>query len=68
MPRFLPPFGGAPLPVSWVSLGDSGRWVVPAPAVLLGLTLGSSLLLPVLATGLRWLRFLLGGPPSVASL
>ena len=32
MPRFLPSFGGAPLPLSWVSLGDSGRWVVQAPA------------------------------------
>ena len=42
MPRFLPCFGGAPLPVSWVSLGDSGRWVVQAPAVFLGLTLASS--------------------------
>ena len=54
--------------VAWVSLGDSGRWVVLAPAVFLGLTLGSSLSLPVLAAGLRWLRFILGGPPSVASL
>ena len=43
-------------------------WVVLAPAVFLGLTLGSSLSLPVLAAGLRWLRFILGGPPSVASL
>ena len=39
-----------------------------APAVFLGLTLGSSLSLPVLAAGLRWLRFILSGPPSVASL
>ena len=50
------------------SLGDSGRWMVQAPALFLGLTLGSSLSLPVLAAGLRWLRFLLSGPPSVASL
>ena len=68
MPRFLPSFGGAPLPLSWVSLGNSGRWVVQAPAFFLGLTLGSSLLLPVLAAGLRWLRFILGCHPSVASL
>ena len=68
MPRFLPSFGGAPLPLSWVSLGDSGRWVVQAPAIFLGLTLGSSLSLPVWAAGLRWLRFILGCPPSVALL
>ena len=68
MPRILPSFGGAPLPLSWVLLGDSDRWVVQAPALLLGLTLGSSLSLPVLATGLWWLRFLLGCPPSVDSL
>ena len=68
MPRFLPSFGSAPLPVSWVSLGDSGRWVVQAPAVFLGLTLGSSLSLPVLAAGLRWFRFIHGCPPSVALL
>ena len=67
MPRFLPSFGGAPLPLSWVSLGDSGRWVVQAPALFLGLTLGSSLSLPVLAAGLRWL-FILGCSPSVALL
>ena len=47
MPRFLPYFGGASLPLSWVLLGDSGRWVVQAPAIFLGLTLGSSLSLPV---------------------
>ena len=68
MPRFLPSFGGTPLPLSWVSLGDSGRLVVQAPAIFLALTLGSSLSLPVLADGLRWLRFILGCPPSVASL
>ena len=39
MPRFLPSFGGAPLPLSWVPLGDSGRWVVQAPALFLGLPL-----------------------------
>ena len=48
MPRFLP-FGGAPLPLSWVSLGDYGRLVVQAPTIFLDLILGSSLLLPVLA-------------------
>ena len=68
MPQFLPSFGGAPLPLSWVSHGDSGRWVVQAPALFLGLTLGSSLSLPVLAAGLRWLRFILGCPLSVALL
>ena len=55
-------------PCPGFSLGDSGRWMVQAPALLLGLTLGSSLSLPVLAAGLRWLRFILGCPPSVASL
>ena len=68
MPRFLPSFGGAPLPLSWVPLGDSGHWVVQAPALFLGLPLVFSLSLPVLATGLRWLWFLLGCPSSVASL
>ena len=51
---------------SWTAY--SGRWVVQVPAVFLNLTLGSSLSLPVLAAGLRWLRFILGCPPSVASL
>ena len=51
---------------SWTSY--SGRWMVQVPAVFLNLTLGSSLSLPVLAAGLRWLRFILGCPPSVASL
>ena len=46
----------------------SGRWMVQVPDVFLYLTLGSSLSLPVLAAGLRWLRFILGCPPSVASL
>ena len=68
MPRFLPSFGGTPLPLSWFSLGGSGRLVVQAPAIFLDITLGSSLSLPVYADGLRWLRFLLGCPPSVASL
>ena len=49
MPRFLPSFGGTPLPLSWVLLGDSGHLVVQAPAVFLDLALGSSLSLPVLA-------------------
>ena len=51
---------------SWTSY--SGRWMVQVPAVFLNLTLGSSLSLPVLAAGLRWLRFILGCLPSVASL
>ena len=42
--------------------------MVQAPALFLGLTFGSSLSLPVLADGLRWLRFILSCPPSVASL
>ena len=41
-------------------------WPLDGPGTYL--TLGSSLLLPVLAAGLRWLRFILGCPPSVASL
>ena len=45
----------------------SGRWMVQVPDFFLYLTLGSSLSLPVLAAGLRWLRFILGCPPSVAS-
>ena len=45
-----------------------GRWMVQVPDVFLRLTLGSSLSLPVLLASLRWLRFLLGCPPSVASL
>ena len=57
-----------PLPLSWFSLGGSCRLVVQAPAIFLDLTLGSSLSLPVFADGLRWLRFNLGCPPSVASL
>ena len=43
----------------------SGRWMVQVPDVFLYLTLGSSLSLPVLTASLRWLRFLLGCPPSV---
>ena len=46
----------------------SGRWMVQVPDVFLYLTLGSSLSLPVLGAGLMWLRFILGCPPSVASL
>ena len=52
MPRFLPSFGDAPLPVSWVSLGDSGRWVVQAPAVFLGPYLG---FFPLASSVGRWL-------------
>ena len=37
----------------------SGRWIVRVPDVFS---------YPVLATGLRWLRIILGCPPSVASL
>ena len=65
--------GGRGCP-SWfiASLGSltaySGRWLVQVPNVFLAITLGSSLSLPVLAAGLRWLRFILGCPPSVASL
>ena len=51
---------------SWTAY--SGHWMVQVPAVFLNLTLGSSLSLPVLAAGLRGLRFILGCPPSVASL
>ena len=51
---------------SWTAY--SGCWMVQVPAVFLNLTLGSSLSLPVLTAGLRWLRFILGCPPSVASL
>ena len=68
MPRFLPSFGGTPLPLSWFSLDGSGRLVVQAPAIFLDITLGSSLSLSVFADGLRWLRFILGCPSSVASL
>ena len=46
----------------------SGRWMVQVPDVFLYLTLGSSLSLPLLAGGLRWLRFILGCPSSVALL
>ena len=51
---------------SWTPYSD--RWMVQVPAVFLSLTLGSSLSLPVLAAGFRWLRFILGCPPSIASL
>ena len=46
----------------------SGRWICPGTCFFLGFALGSSLSLPVLAAGLRWLRFILSCPPSVASL
>ena len=46
----------------------SSRWMVRVPDVFLYLTLDPSLSLPVLATGLRWLRFILGCPPFVALL
>ena len=55
-------------PCPGFSLGASGRWMVQAPALSWGRTLGSSLLFPVLAAGLGWLRFTLGCPPSVSSL
>ena len=42
--------------------------MIQVPDVFLYLTLGSSLPLPVLPASLRWLRFLLGCLPSVASL
>ena len=48
---------------SWTAY--SGRWMVQVPTVFLNLTLGSSLSLPVLAAGLR---FLLGCPTSIALL
>ena len=45
-------------------------WALDGPGAcfFLGFALGSSLSLPVLAAGLRWLRFILSCPPSVASL
>ena len=61
MPRFLPSFGGAHLPLSWVSAWRLWPLDGLGTCFFLGLTLGSSLSLPVLAAGLRWLRFLLGG-------
>ena len=68
MPWFLPSFGGAHLPLSWVFAWR--LWLLDGPGTccFLGLPLGSSLSLPVLAAGLGWLRFILGCPPSVASL
>ena len=46
------------------------QWPLGGPGTcsFLGPYLGFSLSLPVLATGLRWLGFLLGCPPSVALL
>ena len=52
----------------WVRGRITGRWMFQVPVVFLYLTLGSSLSLPVLPARLRWLRFLLSCPPSVASL
>ena len=48
----------------------SHLWPLDGPGTcsFLGFILGSSLSLPVLAAGLRWLRFILSCPPSVASL
>ena len=76
-PELSQPFvvcdGGLGCP-SWfvTSLGSytaySCRELVQVPNVFLAITLGSSLSLPVLGAGLRWLRFILGCPPSVASL
>ena len=60
--------GGAHLPLSWVFAWRLWPLDCPGTCSLLGLTLGSSLLLPVLAAGLGWLGFILGCPPSVASL
>ena len=68
MPRFLPSFGGAHLPLSWVFAWRLWPLDGPGTCSFLGLTLGSPLSLPVLAADLRWLRFILGCPPSVASL
>ena len=68
MPRFLPSFDGAHLPLSWVFAWRLWPLDGPGTCSFLGLTLGSSLSLPVLAAGLGWLRFILGCPPSVASL
>ena len=48
--------------LSFCRLGGPGTYS------FLGLTLGSFLSLPVLAADLRWLRFILGCPPFVASL
>ena len=58
------------LTLGWVCFWPafSQAFVVQVPDVFLYLNLGSSLSLPVLPASLRWLRFLLGCPPSVASL
>ena len=60
--------GGAHLPLSWVFAWHLWPLDGPGTCSFLDLTLGSSLSLPVLAAGLGWLRFILGCPPSVASL
>ena len=73
-PPATPDFG-----LFWCSVAPSWRlslwlyshlWPLDGPGTCscLGFTLGSSLSLPVLAAGLRWLRFILSCPPSVASL
>ena len=73
-PPATPGFG-----LFWCSVAPSWRlslwlyshlWPLDGPGTcfFLGFTLGSSLSLPVLAAGLRWLRFILSCPPSVASL
>ena len=60
--------GSAHLPLFWVFAWR--LWLLDGPGTcsFFGLTLGSSLSLPVLAAGLGWLRFILGYPPSVALL
>ena len=68
MPRFLPSLVVLPFPCPGFRLATLAVGWYRHLLFSLGLTLGSSLSLPVLAAGLRWLRFLLGGPPSVASL
>ena len=60
--------GGAHLPWSWVFAWRLWPLDGPGTCSFLGLTLDSSLSLPVLAASLGWLRFILGCPPSVASL
>ena len=51
---------------SWTSY--SGQLVGPGTCCFLEPSLGSSLSLPGVAAGLRWLGFILGCPPSIASL
>ena len=63
----VPTFCGVPLPLSWVSLGD---WPFDGPGTcyFLGSYLGFFPLASSVGCCLRWLRFILGCPPSVASL